>query len=220
MRIHYITVATKPHSVLDNIKNKVDNNNESIHILGENEKRYIGWNANGNFGLKIKLVQDYLFNNNLQDEDIILFTDAYDVIYHGDFSLIYSKFCNFNKPIVFGAETCCNPDTSLQKYYNNINYTFPYLNSGLYIGKVWALKECLRNYKYDDNHDDQLFWTHCLLRYPDKIELDYNNELFLNTHNIDIEDICINKSVIHFKNKTPIFIHVNGPNKSDLDKFL
>lgn len=220
MRIHYLTIATKPHPILENIKKKVIQNNEQINILGQSEDRHIGWHANGNFGLKIKLVQDYLMNNELNNEDLILFTDAYDVIYYGDFSMIIDRYCMFNKPIVFGSETTCSPDSRMMKYYTNLNHKFPFLNSGLYIGKIWALKECLKDYKFNDKHDDQLFWTKCFIQHPDKIELDYNNNIFLNTYEVDIEEINVNKNSIQYNGKNPIFLHVNGPDKSDLDRFL
>ena len=220
MKIHYLTVATKPHPILENLRKRTCQNCEYIHILGEDENRHIGWHANGNFGLKIKLVQDFLMNNQFDDNELILFTDAYDVIYYGDFSTIINRYLTFNKPIVFGAETTCSPDLRMRKYYNNMNTKFPFLNSGLYIGKVWALKECLQQYEYNDKHDDQLFWTQCFFQHQDKIELDYNNNIFLNTYGVDSEEISISKSAIYYNGKNPLFLHVNGPDKSDLDKFL
>ena len=136
MKLHYITVATKPHPVLNNIQNKVNQNRETIHILGQEEDRNIGWNANGNFGLKLKLVQDFLKRKDIQESDLILFTDAYDVIYYGDFQTIIERYHMFDKPIIFGAETTCSPDPNMKPYYDFTNTTFPFLNSGLYIGKV------------------------------------------------------------------------------------
>ena len=56
MKIHYVTIATKPHPVLNNLQKKIDANNEKLHILGQQEDRHIGWQANGNFGLKIKMI--------------------------------------------------------------------------------------------------------------------------------------------------------------------
>ena len=220
MKIYYLTVATKPHPILENIKKQVEQNNEYIHILGLSENRDIGWQANGNFGLKIKLVQDFINTNELEDDDLILFTDAYDVIYYGTFSTIFERYSQFNKPIVFGAETTCSPDLRMRKYYTNTNHTFPYLNSGLYIGKVRALKECLQNYEYNDKDDDQLFWAQQFFQHQDKIELDYNNNIFLNTYGVDIEEISISKFSIYYKGKNPLFLQVNGPDKTDLDKLL
>ena len=220
MKLHYITVATKPHPVLNNIQNKVNQNGETIHILGQEEGRNIGWNANGNFGLKLKLVQDFLKRKDIQESDLILFTDAYDVIYCGDFQTIIERYHMFDKPIIFGAETTCSPDPNMKPHYEFINTTFPFLNSGLYIGKVNALRSCLESYEYRDQHDDQLFWTYIFLKNKQHIQLDYQNELFLNTYGIDIEDITLSKQGIYYKGKNPLFLHVNGPDKSELNRFL
>lgn len=220
MKIHYVTIATKPHPILHNLQQKINTNNEILHILGQEEDRHIGWHANGNFGLKIKLVQDFLQNDELDNDDLLLFTDAYDVIYAGHFDTIIERFHMFNKPIIFGAETTCSPDPKMSVHYEIKNTTFPYLNSGLYIGKIHALRECINKYVYNDQHDDQLYWTHMFLQNKDKIELDYKNELFLNTYGIDIEEINISKNGVCYNGKNPLFLHVNGPNKSDLDKFL
>ena len=54
----------------------------------------------------------------------------------------------------------------------------------------------------------------------DLIEIDYKNELFLNTHGLEIEDIKWNRMGINYNGKRPNFIHVNGPDKEDLNKFL
>ena len=58
------------------------------------------------------------------------------------------------------------------------------------------------------------------LQNKDKIELDYKNELFLNTYGIDIEEINLSKNGVCYNGKNPLFLHVNGENKSDLVKFL
>ena len=104
--------------------------------------------------------------------------------------------------------------------YTNKNVKFPYLNSGMFIGIVGALKECMKNYVYEDNHDDQRFWTQKFFEYPKLFTLDYENQLFLNTYGIDIEDIKWNKYQIQYENKNPMIVHVNGPDKKDLNRFL
>jgi hypothetical protein len=77
----------------------------------------------------------------------------------------------------------------------------------------------MEKYKYNDKHDDQLFWT---LQYfhSGLIELDYTNSLFLNTGGININEIKWNGEHGTYKNATPLFIHVNGPDKSDLHHFI
>ena len=218
-KIHYITIATKPHQILDLIKNCISKHNETINILGEHENRYIGWQSTGNFGIKLKEVRDFIFKQELKEDDIILFTDAYDVIYCSNFNELLDRYLTFKKPIIFGCEKFCNPDPNQEKNYLFKDSEFPYLNSGLFIGRVWALRKCMEKYKYNDKHDDQLYWTLQFFN-SDLIELDYSNLLFLNTGGIPITDITWNGKNGIYKQSMPLFIHVNGPDKSDLHYFV
>ena len=219
-QFYYITVATKPHTVLDKIKETVAANNESIHILGLQENRDIGWNAKGNFGVKLREVKQFVDNPNLQDDDIILFTDAYDVIYCSKQDEIVARFKEMNHPIIFGAETDCNPDPRQAIHYSKRDEEFSYLNSGLFIGYVWAIRNCTNHYVYDDQHDDQLFWTMQYLKHPSLIQLDYHNKLFLNTYNMNWDEFSFNGQKGTYRNRNPLFIHVNGPNKTELSLFI
>lgn len=220
MKLHYITVATKPHPILTNIVNRIRSNKETIYILGRQEDRLIGWNSHGNFGVKLKEVKNYIDNNKLDNEDIVLFTDAYDVIYTGNQDIIIERYLNMKTPIIFGCETECNPDPEKIIEYTKRDVKFPYLNSGMYIGKVWAIRKCMEGYEYKDDHDDQRYWTSKFFERPDLIALDYTNELFLNTYGIDIEDVKWNRKEAYYEFKNPQFIHVNGPDKTDLNNFL
>lgn len=217
---YYITIATKPHQVLNNIIKKIQSNNEQIHVLGMQENRNIGWQAKGNFGVKLREVYDFIFQSEIQNNDIILFTDAYDVIYKGTQQEIVKRYLEMNYPIVFGCETTCNPDPEKHTQYSKKDVFFPYLNSGMFIGMAGAIRECMKTYKYDDNDDDQRFWTQQFFNRPELIKLDYDNNLFLNTYKVDIEDIIIQRNSCYYKGKNPMFVHVNGPDKSDLSKFL
>tara|TARA_Y100000992_G_C21178509_1_gene449511 strand:- start:49 stop:720 length:672 start_codon:yes stop_codon:yes gene_type:complete len=217
---YYITIATKPHIILDKLQNKAAENNEYITVLGAQENRNIGWNAKGNFGIKLREVKDFVFNPEISNEDIILFTDAYDVIYCGDKKRILDKFYKFSHPLIFGAETDCHPDPKQAANYTKIDEEFSFLNSGLFIGYAWAIRQCLQNYHYNDQDDDQLYWTKQLFQYKNIIQLDYKNEIFLNTYNIDHGLFHYDGNQVYYKDRTPIFIHVNGPNKSELSSYI
>lgn len=218
--LHYITVATKPHIVLNNIKKRLESQGEEITVLGEQEDRNIGWNAKGNFGVKIKEVRDFIMRPEIKSNDIVLFTDAYDVIYGGNLREIRQRYEAMIKPIIFGCETECNPDPTLKNQYKNTNEDFSFLNSGMFIGKVYALRQLMDGYEYDDKHDDQLYWTKHFLNKPEIIGLDYRNELFLNTYKVDMEEIRWDRKQFEYKGKNPQFVHVNGPDKQDLMHFL
>jgi hypothetical protein len=221
-RFFYITVATKPHEILNRIQRRVESQSETIIILGAEEKRDIGWNASGNFGVKLKEVRDFLLREDLSDDDIVLFSDAYDVIYQGNREEIIRRYLErFSKPIVFGCETTCNPLPSYEKYYTHKNCEFPYLNSGLFIGRVRALRQCIQTYEYNDRDDDQAFWTIQFLHTnKDLFALDYDNSLFLNTYGIDLSLIKKDGDVFTYKQSRPLFIHVNGPDKNELQLFI
>jgi len=219
-RLFYITIATKPHKVLDKIITNVKKNKEDIEVLGLSENRLIGWEGHQNFGVKLRELYNYVNRSTLDPNDIVLFTDAYDVAYLGDQKEILRRYKMFSKPIVFGAERSCHPDPDRAKDYKFMDTEFPFLNSGMIIGRVGALRQCMKGYQYDDRHDDQRFWTTVFFDNPDKIELDYENLLFLNAADIDLEDFDWNKKTVWYKRRNPLFVHINGPDKTMIEIFL
>jgi hypothetical protein len=221
-KMYYITIATKPHKVLDKIKSIVLKHGETIIVLGTQENRVIGWEAKVNFGVKLREVAEFLKRPKLQDNDIILFTDAYDVAYCGTQKEILKRYKTFEKPIVFGCEKGCHPDANRSIEYPSLEYEFPYLNSGLFVGRVKELRECMANYEYDDTHDDQRFWTTQFLNHPDKIELDYENYIFLNTVDMDVDSFTHDSKTnqAYYKWRNPQFVHINGPVKKMIEQFL
>jgi len=223
--IYYITVATKPHPVLTKIEESCHMYGEEVIVLGLEENRDIGWGDNGNFGIKLKELHKFINRPDLGDSDIILFSDAYDVAVVGSQKDIKRRFLMFNKPIVFGAEKECHPDKDRASMYEYIpGVEFPYLNSGLFIGRVWALRQCMAHYKYNDAEDDQRFWTTAYFKHRHLIELDHHAKLFLNCALIDDKDIDYNSyknKITYSKTEThPLMIHANGYNKSYLYQFI
>lgn len=223
---YYITVATKPHPVLDILIKTVESKNENLQILGLENNREIGQDLpNGKRRLGVKLLELYNFlkRDNLNDNDIVLFSDAYDVYYSGNKSTIIERFNKMNKPVVFGGEQCCYPDDSKSCLYPDTNSPFRYLNSGLFIGRVHALRECMKEYIYDDDENDQLWWTNKFLERQDLIELDYTNQLFMNCVWLNKDDLIINEDKVVFsfaKEITPQLIHGNGPSKELIEPLL
>jgi hypothetical protein len=221
-KLYYITIATKPHKVLDKLIKKVEKNNEELEVLGTKENRYIGWENQQRFGVKLREVANFLKRSYLKPNDIILFTDAYDVAYFGNQKEIIERFITFNFPIVFGCENDCHPDPYRAKEYKKTNEEFSYLNSGMFIGRVYALQKCIINYKYNDTDDDQRYWTTQYFENPDLITLDYKNSLFLNTSgfNENLFVFDIKNNIAFYKSYNPLFVHVNGPDKSFINKLI
>jgi hypothetical protein len=218
---YHITVATLPHPVLDNLKLQVDQQDGAvIHVLGSDENRPIGWQSRGNFGLKLSKVFEFLQNPALDDHAMILFTDAYDVAYFGTRNEIMMKYDQFSTPIVFGGEKYCNPDPHKKSEYPETTAEFPYLNSGLFIGRVWALRICMQDYEYNDAHDDQRYWTDKYLHSPEMISIDRDAKLFLNTVDMDMKVFSYENNRVHYRNQTPALVHVNGPDKQMINMFV
>jgi hypothetical protein len=86
----------------------------------------------------------------------------------------------------------------------------------MFIGRVYALRKCIENYKYNDTDDDQRWWTTQYFENPDLITLDYENTMFLNTSGFHRHFFMfdIENSIAIYKNNNPLFVHVNGPDKS------
>ena len=219
--IIYITVATKPHPVLTHIQDACHLQGNTVTVLGLEEDREIGWKGKGNFGIKLREVHKFLQKPELNDSDIILFSDAYDVALVGRHQEIKRRFLNFQKPIVFGAEKGCHPDKKRASEYNSLPWQeFKYLNSGLFIGRVWALRRCMVGYKYEDAEDDQRFWTTQYFKHRELIELDHHAKIFLSCASLDQKDIDYDRNIkvlTYAKTQThPLLIHANGKDKSYL----
>jgi hypothetical protein len=83
----------------------------------------------------------------------------------------------------------------------------------------------MENYEYVDAVEDQRFWTDKFLnKNKDIIELDYENLLFLNTVSINMEWLLYEKygafTIVMYKTANPMFVHVNGPDKSLIYKLI
>jgi len=219
---HYLTVATVKHPILDLLQKTIEAKGEKLTILGLSINKKIGWEANGNLGLKLKLVCEFMNDPNLNKDDIVLFVDAYDVLLYGDKETIIERYNEFEKPLVFGAEMDCSPDdNNIQSRYPAFskNYTTRYLNSGLCIGSVEAFRDCFKGYVYVDQINDQYWWKEKFLERQDIIELDYTNKLFLNCHGVDKNNIIIENNIVKFNHSNPLFLHFNGTSKAIMNKY-
>ena len=71
-------------------------------ILGKGEK-YVG------YGSKLFFIRNYLEDFKDRDDQIVMFTDAYDILFYKNKSEIISLFMEFNANVVFGAEEFLTP---------------------------------------------------------------------------------------------------------------
>jgi len=219
-KLHIITVATKNEGYYDALINNIHKIN--IITLGFGQK----WTG---FIMKFNLINEYL--NNLDNNDIVIFSDAYDVLLLQDSDTIINKFKSFNKPIVISKDAEHNSLLGIyfqSRIFSKCKNT--YINSGLYIGYVWALKLLFDEiYKYKNSNDDQIMLINICNNssFFDKyIAIDYDSLLFYTTSGgygiinfnytsgID-SDIINNKLIIKKTNQEPSFVH--GPGNTNLD---
>jgi len=128
-------------------------------------------------GTKVRLLKEYLARSELNDWDVILFTDAYDVFYVEDLQTITKRYIGFNKKVIFSAERYCYPDNNLVQKYPQSDTPYRFLNSGTFIGQVGELKKIIGD-GIDHSDDDQLFYTQQFLSDNFDIALDYEGYIF------------------------------------------
>ena len=109
-------------------------------------------------GHKINLVKEYLKDK--RDSDVLLFLDGYDTFLSDRTDEIISRYMEFSQDIVFSSERFCWPDEGLASDLRaaNVNQDTPYqyLNSGMYIGRVGALRKLFEK-PIENWEDDQLY---------------------------------------------------------------
>jgi len=158
-------------------------------------------------GHKVNLVRDYLAS--LPDNDIVLFTDAYDVFFINNLQEILKRYLDFSVEILFSAESECWPQESMGPLHPEPNvFKYKYLNSGAYIGRVAALKEFFAEQLNNDD-DDQLYmqriWLNDTTKYS--VALDYEQYIF-QTHEPEV--LVENELWNPVSHTVPCLYHGNG----------
>jgi len=210
-RLTLVTVATHKTHELDRFIESAKYHGYDYVILGLGMEWTGGVADNGRLvfpggGMKVNLLKEYLSTYVGSNSDVILFTDSYDVVFNEKPDELLSRW---DGNVLFTAEKTCWPDRDLEEEYPNSPYGYKYLNSGGFIATVGDLIN-LTETKCMDHDDDQLYYTLKFLN-GDKINLDYNLDIF-QTLNQSIDDVEIHNGRVYNKvTKTyPIVIHANG----------
>ena len=152
-----VTVATDPDKAGYLFKSATKTDTQ-IENLGEGVKWEGGTMEGQGGGHKINLVKEYLKDK--RDSDVLLFLDGYDTFLSDRTDEIISRYMEFSQDIVFSSERFCWPDeglaSDLRAKNENQDTPYQYLNSGMYIGRVGALKE-LFSKPLENFDDDQLY---------------------------------------------------------------
>lgn len=123
------------------------------------------------------------------EDEVILFSDGYDVIVTGGEQEIMERYQRIvpDRSVVVSAERTCYPDSTLESQYPSGNTPYRFLNSGGIIGRVSDLLialSCIEQIRssllYDEfEYSNQYLWTKLFLEgMSPKIVLDTECELF------------------------------------------
>jgi hypothetical protein len=119
---------------------------------------------------KITILMDFISNISIDKSEILLFTDAYDTLILENEEAILSKFYDFKCDILFNAESNFWPPVENNEHRKRTKDIFDnestskwrYLNSGAYIGYIWAIEMmldfCINEFKISQISDDQLLF--------------------------------------------------------------
>jgi hypothetical protein len=164
--------------------------------------------------LKMKQILD-----TMEDESLICFIDAYDVLVNASADEILEKFLSYNSNLVISAELNSYPGGFQHLYdHSKAKTNFKFLNSGGYCGYKKSLMKIF-NWKTDEeiieickNCGDQHYFVRYYLEHYDEMVLDTNCLLFQCMFQTDwnefkfIEGRCKNVAL----DTKPCFIHFNG----------
>jgi hypothetical protein len=207
-RLHICTMASYTGEGLTQLLTSCQVRNLHLDVLGLDQPF--------SFGKKLRDVKDYV--ETIPDEEIVLFTDAFDTLILADEETIVKKFQSMNVPFIISAETNSHPFIHVSPYYPPSPTKFKYLNSGCYIGYAGYLKKLFEEISpIPDETDDQGLLAVYYLYHPNEFKLDYSCDLFLCLHAVENTEIAIdreNKNVRCLVTETlPCVVHGNGGGK-------
>ena len=185
IKLHTVTYAThggKDDRFCRAVESAIRHNFELI-ILGWGEK----W-----LGLSQKLTGAYNYIKSLPPKDVILFTDAFDVLYTDEPDNILQKFLSAKTEILFSAECGCWPhvmedrDACFNKYPKSPT-PYRYLNSGTWIGYAKPAADMLLQIIKEAGNDftnanDQKLVADFYINGRFGIKLDFYNLIFQSMH--------------------------------------
>lgn len=208
-RFHVCTVATYRHPNLEKLINSCEKHQIHLEILA------LGHPYFGN-GTKLIHMKQYL--QTLNDDDIVMFVDAFDVLVVANKKKILRKFLRENSPFIMSAELNCAPHTHLAPHYPPAPTRFKYVNTGSYIGYVKNIKSWLKALEpISAKECDQGQATIHYLKDPNNTTfytLDYHCRLFLPLYMVNENEVkidSVNKIVeCHITHSYPCVIHANG----------
>nr|XP_010594529.1 procollagen-lysine,2-oxoglutarate 5-dioxygenase 3 isoform X3 [Loxodonta africana] len=124
-------------------------------------------------GQKVRWLKKEMEKYRDQEDMVIMFVDSYDVILAGSPTELLKKFVQSGSHLLFSAESFCWPEWGLAEQYPEVGTGKRFLNSGGFIGFAPIIHQIVRQWKYKDDDDDQLFYTQLYLDPGLRLQLNY-----------------------------------------------
>lgn len=198
--LHILTVATEETQGLQNLRFSAHLAGVPINVIGLGNK-YV------DFYDKLRWYHEFLLTSHpsttcsstnnencyeIDDNDIVLIIDAYDVLIFPSIREIGKKLSKSPFPIVSCVEHHLHPEETVGSLYywgGSPSFFFPhdddsrarYLNSGCVVGRAGQIRRLFQfaaTYGYTRRDDQQVF-THFYFASPHSIGLDVSNTFFL-----------------------------------------
>jgi len=206
--LHIFTFLTD-ESRIQYLKKTAEGNDVEVHYIKNDT-----WN-----GYVDKIIAVNRAMESLQEEDIVCFIDAYDVLVNHEISTILNGFFSYDCDLLLGAELACYP-TRYQDRFPLTRSNHRFLNSGGYIGYKHAIRDILEWKPLSEIHKicayggDQTYFIEYFLNFylEKKIRLDDRCLVFQNMHWVNWKELeFVEGRMYNTVMKTfPCFIHFNG----------
>jgi len=176
------------------------------------------------FHMKFKLWNKYL--SKLDDDEIIMLNDAYDVIILQNSDIILKRFKKYKKKILFCSQKGYLSRLAFNKFNNYV------IASGSIIGEVKYIKKLIKLiYKYKKiwkrlKNDDQIILGYVMIKeckfFKKFVGVDHNRDFFFATDaddiinpssllNNTIKDLYMkNGKLYNNRNVKPVLLHLGG----------
>lgn len=223
MKLKVVTVATHSERYFPILVQSCERFGLELVILGWNSK----WTG---FTYKFDLVKQFLKQ---QDPDtLVVFVDAYDVVFLQPAQVIIDNFIKSNAKIIIAKDwnLMFHYELGARVGFGLCNGTR--INSGTYMGKVAHLIQmfdtmCNHNAGCKDHEqDDQVMITNYCKLYPDLVSIDLSMQLFIavSSEKNSVLDLkaaklsIIDNQLVYDQRLSPCIIHV--PFNTRIDQLL
>ena len=217
MKLKNICVATEKKGYYHILEESCKRNNIELITLGLGKK----WTG---FTMRFKLWNDYL--EKLDDNEIVMINDAYDVIILEDGNTIINKFKSLNKNVIFSEQDSIITRMVFNRcdIYNKVICMGNIIGYVKYIKKIIKLLNKYKNMWDKYNNDDQAVLQNiCKLEkdfFKNNVGIDTDKNIFFVTFGQDYLYNILTKNIpkLHIKNNkiynnnyiTPSVLHLAG----------